>query len=273
MKISVIIPTYKPQDYLWECLGSLVEQTLPKKDFEVILVLNGNLEPYKSTIDKYIAEKMLGINVNFIHTEVGGVSNARNLALDQAKGDFITFLDDDDYLSRDCLREMLSLQNGDVIVECYPYAFEDGDLFVKQQDYHLTRTYEYCIKHNCKTLNSTARKFFSGACMKLIPSSYIKGRRFDTRFRNGEDCLFMFSISDKIQNIVYTSRNGVYYRRYRKGSITKTPLSKREWFGILVKRMGIYTSFYTKGGYSTYFYASRIMAEIINLVNVLFNLV
>lgn len=271
MKISVIIPTYKPQDYLWECLDSLVEQTLPKKDFEVILVLNGNIEPYKLAIEKYITEKMKGMNINFIHTEVGGVSNARNLGLDQAKGDFITFLDDDDYISSTCLQEMLSIQNGDVIVECYPYAFDDGDLYVKQQDYHLTRTYEYCIKHNCKTLNSTARKFFSGACMKLIPSFYIGDRRFDTRFRNGEDSLFMFSISDKIQKIVYTSKSGVYYRRYRKGSITTTPLPKRELLNKIVKRMAIYTSFYIKGGYNTYFYASRILAELKNLTNMIFN--
>ena len=186
MKISVIIPTYKPKEYLWECLDSLVEQTLSKKDFEVVLVLNGCEEPYKSAIEEYIAEKMQGMNVNFIHTDVGGVSNARNLALDRANGDFITFLDDDDYLSRDCLREMLSFQNGDVIVECYPYAFEDGDKQVRQKKYGLSNVYEYCVRHNCNKLNSTARKFFSGPCMKLIPFYYIGDRRFDTRFKNGK---------------------------------------------------------------------------------------
>lgn len=51
MKISVIIPTYKPKAYLWECLDSLVAQTFAKKDFEVLLVLNGCLEPYRSEIE------------------------------------------------------------------------------------------------------------------------------------------------------------------------------------------------------------------------------
>lgn len=51
-KISVIIPTYAPKDYLWECLGSLENQTLSKDEFEVILVLNGEREPYESLIRK-----------------------------------------------------------------------------------------------------------------------------------------------------------------------------------------------------------------------------
>ena len=105
-KISVIIPTYKPQDYLWECLDSLLIQTFPKEDFEIILVLNGCIEPYKSKIEQYIVDKMQGVNVNFIHTEVGGVSNARNIALDQTRGEFITFLDDDDYFSKTTLERI-----------------------------------------------------------------------------------------------------------------------------------------------------------------------
>lgn len=271
MKISVIIPTYKPKEYLWECLDSLVEQTLSKKDFEVVLVLNGCEEPYKSAIEEYIAEKMQGMNVNFIHTDVGGVSNARNLALDRANGDFITFLDDDDYLSRDCLREMLSFQNGDVIVECYPYAFEDGDKQVRQKKYGLSNVYEYCVRHNCNKLNSTARKFFSGPCMKLIPFYYIGDRRFDTRFKNGEDSLFMFSISDKIKKVVYTTKNAVYYRRFRKGSATTSFRLKRERINNIFRCIKEYTTFYLKGGYSTYFYATRIMAELICLTQVILN--
>ena len=56
MKISVIIPTYKPKEYIWECLDSLKSQTFDKKEFEIILILNGCKEPYYSEIDKYIME-------------------------------------------------------------------------------------------------------------------------------------------------------------------------------------------------------------------------
>ena len=81
MKISAITPLYRPQAYLWECLASLVYQTFPKEDFEVILVLNGCSEPYKRDIEQYISSKMGGMHVQFIHTEEGGVSNARNMGI------------------------------------------------------------------------------------------------------------------------------------------------------------------------------------------------
>ena len=108
MKISVIIPTYKPQAYLWECLDSLVAQTFPKEDFEIVLVLNGCTEPWKSQIQEYIDAKMKGMNVKFIHTEQGGVSNARNIALDAAQGEYVTFIDDDDYVSKTFLASSYS---------------------------------------------------------------------------------------------------------------------------------------------------------------------
>ena len=98
MKISVIIPTYKPQAYLWECLDSLCGQTFPKSDFEVILVLNGCCEPYDGLIKEYITGHP-EMQWNYIQTDKGGVSNARNIALSEAKGEYIAFVDDDDYFS------------------------------------------------------------------------------------------------------------------------------------------------------------------------------
>ena len=68
MKISVIIPTYKPKSYLWECLDSLVAQTFAKEDFEVVIVLNGCEDPYKSQIEKYIDEHKEDMNLKFLHT-------------------------------------------------------------------------------------------------------------------------------------------------------------------------------------------------------------
>ena len=189
MNISVIIPTYKPQNYLWECLESLVAQTFPKEDFELILVLNGCTEPYKSAIENYIAEKMCGMNVNFIHTAIGGVSNARNLALNQVKGEFVTFIDDDDFVSPRYLELLYEKADAETISLCYPYAFNDADS--KQIHYSITDAYDLLNVYG-KQRYLNARKFFSGPWMKLIPNSFINDRRFDDRFVNGEDSLFMF---------------------------------------------------------------------------------
>ena len=217
MKISVIIPTYKPQPYLWECLDSLVSQTFPKKDFETILVLNGCNEPYKSEIENYIVSRMQSMNVNFIHTLQGGVSNARNIALDNANGEYVTFIDDDDFVSPYYLSELYEKADSETISLCYPYTFDDGHLDI-QLPYHITDVYELCSKRKINKISSKVRKYFSGPCMKLIPMSFIQERRFDTRFKNGEDTLFMFLISDKIKYLQFTSPQAIYYRRIRVGS-------------------------------------------------------
>lgn len=259
MKISVIIPTYKPQDYLWECLDSLVAQTFPKEDFEVILVLNGCAEPYKSAIEKYIAEKMQGMNVNFIHTEVGGVSNARNLALDQVKGEFVTFIDDDDFVSPRYLELLYEKADAETISLCYPYAFKDGMLQEQMFSYEMTQQYK-TLYNNGKMPYYSARKFFSGPCMKLIPECMIKNRRFDVKFKNGEDSLFMFYLSDRFKSVIFTNKDACYYRRIRKNSAytSQTFTYKlRNALRLIITYSNIYIRCPFK--YNTLFFITRIM--------------
>ena len=78
MKISVIIPSYKPGEYIKECLSSLKRQTLSADDFEIVVVLNGCDAPYQSVLEKYIQEENI-VNAHVIHTDTPGVSNARNV--------------------------------------------------------------------------------------------------------------------------------------------------------------------------------------------------
>ena len=95
MKISIIIPTYKPGPYLKDCLESINNQTMNKKCFEVIIVLNGVIKPYIECI--YNLTKMYDFNSVVITTETPGVSNARNIGLIRAQGEYVCFIDDDDY--------------------------------------------------------------------------------------------------------------------------------------------------------------------------------
>jgi len=260
--ISVIIPTYKPQAYIWECLDSIRNQTFSKEDFEVILVLNGCKEPYYSQIQEYIDKYFVGYNVNFIQTDQGGVSNARNIALDVAKGEYITFIDDDDYISPKYLEELYQAASPDTVSLCYPYAFNDGYPEVRLQDFGLNSVYEqYCNRKNIN-LSSKVRKYFSGPWMKLIPMSFIQGRRFDVRFKNGEDSLFMFLISDKISNLSFTSNDAIYYRRYREGSAVMRNRKRKERIINNCNCIKVYTKVFFSGDYSTYFYLSRIVAEL-----------
>ena len=85
MKVSVIVPTYKPQAYLWECLESIYNQTFPKTEYELVLVLNGESLPYDERIKDWLS-RHCDLQVQYLQTNKSGVSNARNMALNVARG-------------------------------------------------------------------------------------------------------------------------------------------------------------------------------------------
>ena len=215
MKISVIIPTFKPQDYVFQCLDSLCAQTFPKDDFEVIVVLNGCGQPYEERLKGYFVAHS-EMNWIFTQTDVPGVSNARNMALDLARGEYVAFIDDDDYVSPRYLERLYEISGADTVALSYLYAFEDGNPQVQMAS-RFTDTYNEHI-HSGVLEAGKIRRYFSGPCMKLVPMPAIGNRRYDTRFRNGEDSIFMFLISDRIKWCRFAPDDAIYYVRYRKGS-------------------------------------------------------
>ena len=112
MKISVIIPTFRPQSYLWECLDALRAQTLSANEWEAIIVLNGEEQPYRLQIENYLAQHQL-TSWRLLYSSQAGVSNARNLGLQASQGDYICFIDDDDYVSPSYLEALQRLPEYD----------------------------------------------------------------------------------------------------------------------------------------------------------------
>ncbi len=221
MKISVIIPTYKPQEYLWECLLSLTEQTLPSNEFEIILILNGCNEPYKSEIEQYITNKLYNVNVNLIHTDIGSVSNARNIGIDNAQGEYITFVDDDDILSSNYLENLLKVSSPSCIGCTNSYGFiKDVN---KVCTNFITRYYQIC---STKTFNLYQyRKFLSAPWAKLIHKNIIKNNRFPLDLKKSEDSLFCMRISPNIRDMKLASADTIYYQRIRNESAMRAKQS------------------------------------------------
>lgn len=261
MKISLIIPTYKPQDYLWECLDSVKNQTFPKKDFELILVLNGCNEPYYTQIKAYIEANLNDLEVNFIQTDQGGVSNARNKALDCIKGEYVAFLDDDDYISPTYLSQLYLQSAPNVVSLCYPLAFQDGQSVT--YPYSITKQYD-CLAHKGNVSFHKARKFFSGPVYKLIHRDIIGDRRFDPAFKNGEDSLFMFLVSDRMKEVRFTDKSAIYYRRIRLGSATTVNRDRKSVIMNLLRMMKEYSHIYFSGmeRYSLSFYITRMLGAL-----------
>ncbi len=261
MKISIIIPTYKPKDYLWECLDSIYRQKFPKEDFEVLIVLNGCDEPYQTQIRCYI-DNHTNVKWSLVQLDQGGVSNARNYAIEHSKGEFIAFIDDDDIISPTYLEELYACANVDTISLSCAIAFNDGEPD-KELPYEMTDVFR---KNEGKQRIpfTKARKFFAGPCMKLIHKSIIGTRRFNPHFQNGEDTLFMFSISDKIKFVSFTSEKAIYYRRFREGSAVTKKKSLSNKIGNAFKMMVEETSIYFGGfgRYNTSFYITRLLGAI-----------
>lgn len=221
MLVSVIIPSYKPSEYLWECLDSLMVQTLKKENFEVFLVLNGCTEPYKSEIEKYISEKGSGMNLNFIHTEQGGVSNARNIGIDNAHGEYITFIDDDDIVSPNYLENLLKVSSSSCIGCANSYCFIES--IDEKKENFITKGYR-----RCKDLEFSLyryRCFLSPPVCKLIHRNIIKNHRFPLNLKKSEDSVFCMLISPNIRDMKLATTDTIYYQRNREGSAMRAKTS------------------------------------------------
>ncbi len=115
MKLSVIVPVYNSQNYLDKCLNSIVNQTY--KDLEIIIINDGSTDDSEKIINNYIAKypKL----IKYFKQENKGQAEARNIALKLAIGEYITFVDSDDYIDKTMYQKMMDLalkENTDIVI-------------------------------------------------------------------------------------------------------------------------------------------------------------
>ena len=115
-KVSVIVPVYNVEKYIDKCLESLVNQTL--KDIEIIIVNDGSTDNSIKIVEEY-KEKYKN-KIIYLEKENGGLSDARNYGIQYAKGEYIAFLDSDDYVDRKMYEKLYNkaIENNSDIVEC-----------------------------------------------------------------------------------------------------------------------------------------------------------
>lgn len=129
--ISVIVPIYNVEKYLDRCVDSIINQTY--KNLEIVLVDDGSLDNCPKMCDDY-AEKDSRIKV--VHKENGGLSDARNAGMKVATGEYVSFIDSDDYVSLDFYETLLDtiVDNNSDIVECGVVKFYEDNSFDKNSD-------------------------------------------------------------------------------------------------------------------------------------------
>lgn len=267
-EISVIIPSYKPGNYITECLMSLAAQTIPKDLFEVIVILNGCDEPWLSDLTSLLDKlnREYGMSGRLLHSDMGNVSNARNMGLAQAQGNYICFIDDDDYVSKTYLERLLEKADKDTVPLCRPQSFRDEDR--SELRYSIADEYHRRSPYGRQPFYK-ARKFFQGPCMKLIHRDIIGDRQFDTRFTNGEDSMFMFLISDRLRYVDFTPADAVYYRRVREQSAHSQMHDRKVRFRAARNKMRMFTEYYFAAPrrYSLRFYLTRLLACVKTIIN------
>lgn len=222
--ISIVIPSYKPKSYIWQCLTSLKNQTFEKQRFEIILILNGCKEPYYSEIINFANKNFEGYIIKVLQTDVAGVSNARNIGIDNAKGRYITFVDDDDYISECFLEKMLPIAEENVIPMSNVISFLDEESSV--QPYYVTNMFNKLYGKG-KSSIVQARSHLSVCWGKLIPKELISDTRFNTNFKIAEDCVFMFTLSKDIKAMECSDEDAIYYRRIRENSALTSHRSRK----------------------------------------------
>ncbi|OCL82740.1 glycosyltransferase [Arcobacter porcinus] len=257
-KISILIPTYKPQKYIEKCFDSLENQTLTKDLFKVYIALNGEKEPYYS----YIKNLLLKYNFKkeFIYIVETGVSSARNKLIDISKEPFITFIDDDDVISENYLENLLLKADENYISIANVYNFEI-DVNEKKNNYIGDSFLEL---KDIETNKYKTRKYFSSPWAKLIHRKMIGDVRFDTKLKIGEDSLFMAEISNKVKGIKKTSKDTIYFVNERDGSATRRKIDKKEEVIRIIYLIKKYNKMIFKD-YDKIFILSRIIATLIHI--------
>lgn len=217
MKISIIIPSYKPDSYLYECLDSVCNQTLDNSQYEVLIILNGCDEPYKSQISTYINHHR-DTTIRLIQTDVPGVSKARNKGIDDSKGEFLCFVDDDDIISPTYLEGLLKVSSYSCIGCSNSYAFKTKTVY--KTDNFLSVAYRECAQLNYSLFKY--RHFLSPPYAKLISRKIIGEMRFPINLSKSEDSVFCLLISPQIKAMKLATEDVVYYQRQRLGSAMRT---------------------------------------------------
>ena len=197
MKVSVIVPVYNVEKYLEKCLDSLVNQTL--KDIEIIVVNDGTLDNSQDIIDKY--KKKYPKKIISIIKENGGQGSARNMGLDIATGEYIGFVDSDDWVNLTMYEKMYekAIKNKSDVVIC-----DMSDVYSDHKVYY-----------NCTKYDSFFEKTGS-ACNKIFKKTLINDIRFLPKIWY-ED--FNFVVKLLLQtNKISTISKDYYYCLCRDGS-------------------------------------------------------
>ena len=227
MCFSIIIPVYKVEKYIHECIRSILAQNF--SDYEIVLVDDGSPDKCPEICDSYAEEYH---NIKVIHKENGGLSEARNVGIMNATGEYILFIDSDDYWDSTTLLSGLSsainmYSAPDIVMFQGKKLFEESGKTITDTKYNVeyinSATKDDVVKHII-----TTQSYSMSACTKAINRRYLLGNNvFFEKGLLGEDLDWFFRVVTSAESIKAIDQN-CYVYRIREGSITTTIGLKNE---------------------------------------------
>lgn len=226
MKYSIIVPVYNVEDYLAECLESILGQSC--RDFEVLLINDGSTDESGILCDAYAQQYPEFIKV--FHCENSGVNRTRVLGLRQASGDICVFVDSDDALRKDALEQLEAVfQKMDCDMVIYGVSrdadFSSDVLTLPFSNLQCSEGAEkrklYELMTESEIINSVCRK----AAKKEIYDQFLADYNMDLDIPIGEDLYLSLPMMTHAKKITYLMEN-LYYCRRREGSATHSFNSK-----------------------------------------------
>lgn len=235
-KVSVIIPAYNVEKYLEECLLSVINQTL--KDIEIIIINDGSTDKTHDIINLY---KKRDIRIISIDKKNEGQSIARNIGLSISSGEYIYFMDSDDYIEINTLEECYRKSKN----EDLDFVLFDSDIFFETKD--LEKKYGNYKKNREKKLSNqilsgsevlkklySTKKYGASVCVTFIKKEYLdkNSLNFYPKIIH-EDELFTFLLFYKAKRVNYIEKN-FFKRRLRKNSTMTQVKTEKNTKGYLV---------------------------------------
>lgn len=216
--ISVILPVYNQEKYLSKCLESIIKQTFD--DFEVLLIDDGSFDSSPQLCDSW---KEKDCRIRVFHTKNGGVSSARNYGIDQSRGEYIVFIDPDDYVASNYLLDLLELLpiEGDgngFVVQGYEKIYDDSGVIEKK----VFQSCRYSSADIATLLKSKELGDMFSPWAKLFKRCFLNqyNLRFESSLKYFEDVLFILNCIYCSEYIIVGNSTDYCYM-LRSGTLSK----------------------------------------------------
>ncbi len=250
-KVSIIIPVYKVKDYLEKCLDSVESQTY--SNLEIVLIDDGSPDECGLMCDRYKEKSNKSVKV--IHQNNQGLSAARNNGVKESSGEYIVFLDSDDYISEDCIEYLVSLvqkYNCDISIGNYlPVYQNDTPVRSEKREVELVLSPEEALIEAYYSV-----KYGVAAWAKLYKRFLIEKYPYPVGVLY-EELATTYKILGDAQSVVYGNRD-IYFYVQRTGSIMSR-IGERELYGLTAAQQLLD---YTEKRYPRAVHAAKVRYEI-----------